>query len=127
MQRSLIGVVVLCLGVCVFMQGAYSNARTPDELGVAVSPQTLLLSSDQGGEVTVHTAVPYRDVDTSSLTLNGIPVRWTKADARGNLVAKFDEAQVKAIAAPPSLTLTLSGNYKDGSGFSGSDTVQVRP
>jgi len=54
-------------------------------------------------------------------------VAWTKADCRGELVAKFDEAAVKAIVEPPSATLTLTGMTIDGDEFSGSDTVKVRP
>ena len=115
--------LVMALGL---MGKAFSGARTEDPLGVAVSPQMILLGSDQGGDVSVHTDIPYGSVDCSTLALNGIPVSWTKADSCGNLVAKFDEWAVKAIVAPPGATMTLTGTTKDGVSFAGSDTVQVR-
>ncbi len=94
---------------------------------VAVSPHTLLLGSVQGGSVVVHADIPYSQVDLSTLALDGIAVLHTQADSRGDLVAYFDEAAVKEIVAPPSATLTLTGEIKDGTPFDGSDTVQVRP
>lgn len=115
----------ICLGLGLSVGEALCNARTDDALGVAVSPQTFNLSKDQGGAVTVHTAIPYVDVDCASLKLNGIPVDWTHVDSLGNVVGEFDEAAVKAIVAPPRTTLTLTGNMKTGESFAGSDTVRV--
>src|SRR5690554_1200223 len=92
---------------------------------VQVSPQTLLLDADQGGEITVHAAIDYGLVDTDSVTLDGIPASYTKQDNRGELVAKFPEWAVKDIVAPPSATLVLSGQTVDGESFSGSDVVRV--
>jgi len=106
---------------------ALCGSRTDDPLGVAVSPQTFILSLDQGGAVTVHTAIRYVDVDCSTLQLNGIPVAWTHIDSRGQVVAEFNEAAVKAIVAPPEAVLTLTGKMKTGESFSGSDTVRVMP
>jgi hypothetical protein len=122
-QRSLVLAVSLCL-VVVASVAAFSG-RTDDPLGVAVSPHTLILGADQGGAVAVHTAIPLSAVDTSTLDLNGIPVVWTKADARGELVAMFSEDAVKAIVAPPSAVLTLTGQMANGTGFSGSDEARV--
>ena len=112
--------VVLCLAGAVF-----SNSRTTDPLGVAVSPQNLLVGSDQGGSVTVHTAIPASTVVGDSMELNGIPVSGIYVDALGHIVGNFNEAAVKAIVAPPTATLVLTGVYLDGTGFSGSDTVRV--
>ena len=123
MQRSLVLAVSLCLLV-VASVAAFSG-RTDDPLGVAVSPHTLIIGADQGGTVAVHTAIPSSAVDTTTLALNGIPVLWTKADARGELVAMFSEGEVKAIVAPPSAVLTLTGELEDGTGFSGSDEARV--
>jgi len=127
MSRHIITAFAVCLALGLFADQALSNARTDDPLGVAVSPQNLLLSSDQGGAVTVHTSIPYGSVDCASLTLSGVPVVFTKADDCGNLVARFSETAVKAIVSPPEAVLTLSGILKTGEAFSGSDTVQVRP
>jgi len=122
-QRSLVLVVSLCL-VVVASVAAFSG-RTDDPLGVAVSPHTLILGADQGGTVAVHTAIPLSAVDTSTLYLNGIEVMWTKADARGELVAMFSEDAVKAIVTPPSALLTLTGQMADGADFWGSDEARV--
>jgi len=94
-------------------------------LGVAVSPQTLLLGSDQGGRVAVHTDIPIRTVNTTTLRLNGVPAKGVGVDALGHVVGLFDEQAIKSIVAPPGAVLTLTGGYKDGTTFSGSDTVRV--
>jgi len=123
-------VAVLCLSfVCLgyFASVAFCNARTDDPLGVAVSPQCLVLGKDQGGAVTVHTAISYSEVDCASLKLNGIPVDWCHVDDLGNVVGEFNEEAVKAIVAPPEATLTLTGAMKTGETFAGSDTVRVKP
>jgi hypothetical protein len=114
---------LLVIGVCGGM--VFAGARTDDPLGVAVSPQNLLLGSVQSGSVSVHTDIPLSSVDTLSLDLNGIPASGAGADALGNLVARFPEADVKAIVSPPGATLTLTGSYLQGGSFSGSDTVKV--
>ena len=120
---TVVFVCLLVLGVCGGM--VFAGARTDDPLGIAVSPQNIILSSVQSGAVTVHTDIPLSSVDTSSLDLNGIPVSGVGADALGHLVARFPEDEVKAIVSPPGATLTLTGNYRLGGSFSGSDTVKV--
>ena len=124
MKRIGIWAMVFCLSLgCV--SSVLSNARTDDPLGVAVSPQTLLLQTPQSGTVTVHTQIPLGDVDRTSLELNGVEVIHTYADANGHLVATFDEQAIEAIVSPPGAILTLTGLYKDGSSFEGSDAVRV--
>lgn len=91
---------------------------------ITVSPNTLFLDS-AGVWVSVHTNIPYSAVETLSLQLNGIDVAWTKSDAQGQLVAKFNLDEVKSIVAPPSAELTLSGTTRDGVGFMGTDTIKV--
>ena len=121
-------IVVTCLiSLGLFAGEALCGARTDDLLGVAVSPQTFILSLDQGGAVTVHTAIPYTTVDCSSLKLNGVAVSWTHVDSRGNVVGEFNEEAVKAIVAPPEALMTLTGTLRTGESFSGSDTVRVIP
>lgn len=102
------------------------NAFAADiEIAAKVSPNTIVLKSE-GTLISVHTDIAYSAVDTASLTLNGIPVAWTKADDRGQLVAKFNQSDVKEIVAPPSATLELSGYTKSGESFSGTDTIAVK-
>lgn len=105
---------------------AVVSGRSDDDLGVAVSPQQFLLSTTQGGYVTVHTAIPYSTVHKFTLQLNGVDVHHSKADLCGNLVAYFSEALIEAIVAPPEAVMTLTGTYTNGEEFSGSDTVKVK-
>ena len=93
---------------------AFGNNRTDDPLGIAVSPQALILGVEQSGRVTVHTDIPGSAVDRATVALNGIPASSTWVDLRGNLVAGFGEADVKAIVEPDEATLTLTGNRLDG-------------
>ena len=124
MRKVLVVVSCVLLGV---VGQAFSNGKADQgaDVTIVVSPQTLLLASDQGGQVTVHTNIPLSQVDRSTVQLNGISAISTGADSRGHLVAKFDEGAVKAIVAPPQATLTLSGCYTDGTSFEASDTVRV--
>jgi hypothetical protein len=105
--------------------GVSAEAVSSTQISIKVSPNTIALDS-LGELLTVHTDIPLGLVDTSSLSLNGVEVAWTKADARGNLVAKFDLAEIKAIVEPPQATLQLQGLTNDGVEFSGTDTVTVR-
>ena len=126
-MRKSLGVVLGAVAALGLASQVLSNSRTTDPLGIAVSPQTLILSLDQGGAVTVHTAVKFSTVDTESLKLNGVPADAAWADSRGNVVARFNEAAVEALVAPPAAVLTLCGTYTNGDGgmFSGSDVVRV--
>lgn len=122
-QRSAMLVAVAC--VLGLIGQVFSNSRTDDPLGVAVSPQTLILSMNQGGAVTVHTAIPFTGVNRDTLTLNGVPAEASWPDSRGNLVARFSEEEIEALVAPPGAVLTLEGLMVDGAPFAGSDEVQV--
>jgi hypothetical protein len=124
MKKTIINtcIITIVLGLA---GTVFSNNRTDDPLGVAVSPQTLLLGCDQGGYVVVHTKIPYGSVDRTSLELIGVAVSWTKFDDCGNLVAYFDEDAVKAIVTPPTEVMTLTGVLKNGVPFEGSDPVRV--
>lgn len=130
MFRPVLVAMLVAVGLLAAFGTAHSsgNGRTSDPLGIAVAPQTLVLSKSQGA-VSVHTAIPYRSVDLETLVLSSslgacVPT-WTKADLRGDLVAYFNEAEVEAIVAVPSTRLTLSGET-DAGPFSGSDTVSVK-
>jgi hypothetical protein len=95
------------------------------EIYIKVSPHVIVLESD-GTWVTVHTNIPYGQVETSSVTLNGVPAALTKADLKGYLVAKFGQTDIKAIVAPPEALLELRGLKTDGDEFSGSEVVEIR-
>jgi hypothetical protein len=113
---------VLSLGV-VFAVGGPADAQ-PLAVDVAISPSTIVLGAP-GEWITAHTDIPYASVDRSTVSLNGIAVAVTKADARGDLVAKFRRPEIEAIVAPPEAILLLTGVTKQGEPFAGEDTVVV--
>lgn len=127
MIRLIVPAVALCLvlgcGDGAFLSPKVISAES-DAITITVSPNTLILDS-QGVWVTVHTDIPYSQVDGVTVTLNGIEVAVTKADARGDFVAKFELDAVKDIVAPPEATLVLEGLTKDGVAFTGADTIRV--
>lgn len=127
MTRLIVPAVLFCL-VLGCGDGAYLSPKVisaeSDAITITVSPNTLILDS-QGVWVTVHTDIPYSQVDGVTVTLNGIEVAVTKADARGDFVAKFELDAVKDIVAPPEATLVLEGLTKDGVAFTGADTIRV--
>lgn len=125
MKTLLTLILAFALGLLGAMGIAGSGERTTDPLGIAVSPQTLILNSDQGGRVTVHTDISARLVDRTSLALNGIPATGTGVDACGQIVGFFAEDAIEAMVSPPSAVLTLTGLYLTGEPFEGSDTVRV--
>jgi len=63
---------------------------------IQISPSTLNLRSE-GTVVTVHTDVPYSDVDVYSVLLGGVAISAWKADDRGYFVAKFLMEEIKSI------------------------------
>lgn len=122
---SIFATLALVIGVALVSTGGYIWAEVDAE--ITVSPRTLVLSSNSTAWVTVHTNLPYGSVEFASVTLDGIAIAWSKSDAQGNFVAKFQIGEIKGIAAPPSVELTLAGTLKDGETFSGTDTVPVLP
>ena len=130
MKASTAALCILCLASASLVGNAFSSMGNPsvmatEPVNIKISPNTIILESDVAW-VTVHTNIPLSRVDCSTLVLNDIPVAWTKADAKGNLVAKFHHSKVEEIVEPPQATLTLAGATKDGVLFSGSDTIAVR-
>jgi hypothetical protein len=130
----LLATVIISLGTtgafaeqCRHKVGPARPAADLSDLGIIiqVAPHVIVIDSD-GTWITVHADIPYSSVDGSSVTLNGVPAALTKADLQGNLVAKFDQADIKAIVAPPEATLELTGLKTDGEEFAGSETVEVR-
>ncbi|HUU84484.1 MAG TPA: hypothetical protein VM243_13370 [Phycisphaerae bacterium] len=126
MRKLVATAVVFCVALGLWAGPAFPRAKDRTAgVPIAIAPSTLILGRTQGGFVTVHAAIPYGQVDPGTLALDGVPVAWTKADNRGELVANFVETEVKAIVEPPDATLTLTGLTIDGQPFSGSDTVRV--
>jgi len=105
---------------------AGSAAVTAAETITATIPPHVLVLSSAGGSVSVHTDVPFSAVDPSSVALDGIFPTLVKSDLRGQLAAKFNVSDIKAMVAPHSATLTLTGMFKDGTPFAGTDTIQVK-
>lgn len=98
-----------------------------DELTVpiVIAPSTINLQAG-GTWVTVHAEIAYSAVNAATVTLDGIPVKTTFADNRGELVAKFLVGDVRGIVKPGTTPqLTLSGTTDDGDTFSGTDMVRV--
>ena len=125
MRKSyVVAAVVLLVVVCSGLVMA-NKASDGEGFCITITPKTLVLSSPDT-VVSVHSNIPYSSVDTVSLTLEGIPAKFTKADACGDLVVKFSQTDVKDIVEPGLATLTLSGAFKDGSTFTASDTITVK-
>lgn len=125
MRKSyVVAAIVLLVVVC---SGLVMANKASDGEGycITITPKTLVLSSPDT-VVSVHSNIPYSSVDTVSLTLNGIDAIFTKADACGDLVVKFNQADVKDIVAPDSAILTLEGKLKSGEPFNASDTITVK-
>ena len=105
-----------------------SQVAATVEINITASPQVLILGL-QGEWLTIHTDVSYWSVvgDSVTLQLEGETVTPDAlfADARGNLVAKFDQATIQGLVSPPSASVTLTG-VADGQGFTGSDTIEVK-
>ena len=123
MCRRSASFLALTLCVAIFAGSAPSHADDVT-VPIVISPSVLNLDS-QGVWVTVHAEIPYSRVVGVSVTLDGIPVQVTKADARGELVAKFALDDVKAILDVGTVTLVLDGTTTDGGSFTGSDAIRV--
>ncbi|MFH1688684.1 MAG: hypothetical protein ABIE42_00425 [Candidatus Eisenbacteria bacterium] len=106
---------------------AASRADLPGEFEVLIqiSPATLVLDSP-GTWVTVHAEIAYRDVDSATLTMNGVVPTYSKSDDCGDLVVKFEREDIQNIVSPPEATLILTGLTVSGESFTGSETITVQ-
>nr|WP_319494380.1 hypothetical protein [uncultured Desulfobacter sp.] len=125
--------VAISIFFCLVFSIAFINAPIPAygfEISIDVAPSTLNLES-QGTVVTIHTNIAFSSVDGGTVTLNGIPIDWWKADNQGNFVAKFVMSEVKALAdtgalkVPGENELRLIGYTKDDAEFTGSQDITV--
>lgn len=116
--------VALCASALLLGPSAAGALAEDLAITITVSPNVVNTTA-KGQWVTVHTDIAYGAVASATVTLNGVAVAWTKSDNQGNFVAKFRLDHALAIIAPPSATLTLSGETKGGDTFSGTDTIAV--
>ncbi len=99
--------------------------QAASEINIKITPRALVIAS-HGAWVTVHSDVPFEDVDTETIELQGIGATRCFPDDRGDLVSKFPQSVIKEIVSPGRQTLTLTGEYKTGDTFEGSDTIWVK-
>jgi hypothetical protein len=97
------------------------------EIGIQVSPKVLNLSS-AGTWVTIHADVPYADVLSYGVAIDGVnvPVARDKADLMGNLVIKLKRTVVDSIVAPGVVSVVVAGVLADGTAFAGDTDLRVR-
>lgn len=94
---------------------------------IQVSPNILNLQSN-GVVVTIHTDIPFSQVDAQSVSLAGVEIDSWKSDNQGFFVAKFDMDVIKDIESlviGEYNTLTLDGLKYSGDEFTGSEDVMV--
>ena len=97
------------------------------QIQIDVAPNVLNIQSD-GVIVTVHTDIAYSAVDGASVDLNGVPIKYWKADARGNFVAKFVMDEIKTLDGliiDGYNVLVLYGYTTDGDTFIGEQEIRV--
>jgi len=124
MRHLCVAAVAACLVVGAVVGEALSNGQNAgDGIQIAVAPSTIALGSPVEA-LTVHTNVPLSAVVPGTVALNGVAPIGVWADDRGHLVARFELDDLDGIA-PPEVTLTLTGDLKDGTSFAASDTVRV--
>ena len=127
-MRKYVASIVAVLAMIVLA----SAVATADEVAIAVSPSTVNVQWP-GQCVTVHAVIPYGSVDKKNVTLTildeAILPTSTFADSRGELVAKFSVAEVKAkladVEKPCLVEMKLAGLTTEGEDFYGTDTVRV--
>ena len=124
--KNLTIILVILLSSMAYIGIAFADAELePISIDIKIAPATLNLDKPA---VTVHTDLKYVAVNNTTLKLNDIPADSTFEDDLGNLVARFNSTKVKAIfdnTPTPEATLNLTGEKKDGTSFTGSDTVRV--
>ena len=125
-RMSLVLGCVLAVTLCwlLYPAGALS-AEIPIQIDVA--PNVLNIQS-QGAIVTIHTDIAYSAVVGASVYLNGVAIKYWKADARGNFVAKFVMDEIKTLDGliiDDYNTLVLNGYTTYGDTFLGEQDIKV--
>lgn len=130
-QKNNISKTYLILVVALSMILSTVIVVADDETEIRITPATLNLADTEDKCVTVHTEISYyEDIVTDSWTLmadgGNVVATDTFSDKRGNLVVKFDRAEVADIVyVGEEVTLTLTGEMEDGTPFTGLGTIRV--
>ncbi len=131
MRKGMLGLSSTLLLFGLIAAGPGPVQAPSEELVIQVSPQTIILGRDanEGNVwVTIHAEIAYSKV--SSLQLEGAggdtlePI-YTKADNRGDLVAKFRYDEVARKLGPGTAVLTLEVEDTGGGTYVGSDEIRV--
>jgi hypothetical protein len=100
------------------------------EAQVNIRPKTLNLAS-RGKWITAHIQLPeshnVADVDPFTIVLEGeIQPDWLWFNERQKtIILKFSRPELQDLLQPGQVELTLSGEFKDGMEFIGTDTIKV--
>ena len=120
-------IAAMAIAVLVPMAALADEAETID---VVVAPSTINLNY-QGPCVTVHTSLlfipDFADGEIYSWYLEGVEAYSVFADDCGDMVAKFDSADVMAAltASDEPVMLTLAGESGDILVYQGTDDIRV--
>ena len=127
MKLSRMSLVLGCVLAVTLFWFLYPAAALSDDIQIDVAPNVLNIQSE-GEIVTVHTDIAYSAVDGASVDLNGVPIQYWKADARGNFVAKFVMDEIKTLDGliiDGYNKLVLYGYTTDGDTFIGEQEIKV--
>ena len=114
-----------------FTAFAFAGDVLSFEITIDVAPNVINLQRTDDKCVTVHTDIPYSEVDRTSVSLAvgsvDIFPDSTKSDLRGDLVAKFSMEAVRdfSLTIDAYNTFTLTGVNFNGESFSGSQEIWV--
>ena len=127
--KRIVQATFICLVVLGFLTFKTPIQCLGEEISatIDVAPATLNLQSN-GSVVTVHTDIPYNDVNFSTVYLNGVAIKSSKIDNCGFFVAKFLMDEIKALDGliiGDYNTLTLVGVTTSGDTFIGTQDIMV--
>ena len=120
---AVLGVVAAALASLV-APGVLFADDAPTVIDIQIAPSTLNLSYE-GECVTVHADIPFAQVSSLNWCLNGVPAYLIKADACGDLVAKFDVDAIAAGLEPSNVVMTRTGEEGTSNAYIGTDEVRV--
>jgi hypothetical protein len=117
------------LSFVLFQTSLLSHGSDEFIIEIQVSPNTLNIQN-QGQWVTVHTDIPFKIVDGTTVALNDIEISWWKEDNQGYFVAKFLIGDITDLYVMGKLQLgenllSLTGTTTLGVEFAGTETVTI--